>query len=87
MGVANILAMWKIIAATDFTWVRFKAYFQEVYLDMEELKQTAGAEEYGISNNVKHGKMKDIFMNFASATAAQDAALTQPNTTSGNLSN
>ena len=49
--------MWKSIAAYNCTWVRFKSHFQEAYLDIEELKQTAGAAVYGITNNVKNGDM------------------------------
>ena len=50
MDVAKILAtqkyththrMWKRVAANDITWVRFKAHFQEAYMDREELEQTA----------------------------------------------
>ena len=52
MGVAKILLnqeythvyrTWKNIDADDFTWVRFKAHFKKVYLDREEIEQTADA--------------------------------------------
>ena len=95
MGVAKILVaqeytyeycMWKSLTANDRTWVRFKAHFQEAYLDREELKQTAGAAGYGTANYVKYGKIEDAFMNFASATAARGAYFTNITTMNGNLS-
>ena len=41
---------------------------------------------YGSVNNIKHGKMENTFMNFASVTASWDAAFTKLTTTNGNLS-
>ena len=55
-------------------------------MDREEIEQTAGAAGYGRSNNIKHGEMEDAFMNFASATAAQDTYFTDMTTTNDNLS-
>ena len=64
MGVAKIMTlqeyahsyrMWKIIVADDCIWLQFKAHFQEAYLDIEELKHTAGTSGYGGANNAKHG--------------------------------
>ena len=61
MGVAKIVAtqeytheyrIWKIIAADEHTWVRFKAHSQESYLYREEPEQTTGAAGYGGANNV-----------------------------------
>ena len=95
MGVTKILKtqeyahayhMWKSIADDDRTWVRFKAHLKEAYLDREELYQIAGAAGYGSANNVKNGKMERVFMNLASATAAQDAVFTKLNMINGNLS-
>ena len=95
MGVAKILAtqeythayfMWNIITADDLTWVRFKANFQEAYLDRKDIKQTAGGAGYVSAKSVKHGKMEDDFMNFASDTAAKDAASTKLTSMNGKLS-
>ena len=65
--------------------MRLKPHFQEAYIDREGLEQTAGAAGYGSANNTKQGKMEDDFMNFASTTASQDAALTELKTTNRNL--
>ena len=95
MGVVKIHAtqennhaylMWKIIAANERTWVRFKAHFQEAYLNREDIEQKTGATGYGSFNNVKHGEMEDAFMNFALAMAARDVAFTKLTTKNGNLS-
>ena len=40
----------------------------------------------GSANNVKHDEMEDAIMNFASATAARDAAFNEMTKTNGNLS-
>ena len=40
---------------------------------------------YERAKNVKHREMKDDVMNFASATAAQDATFANMTTTHGNL--
>ena len=66
--------------------MRFKANLQEAYLEREEPEQTSGAAGYGRANNVKHDEMEDIFMNFALATAACDAAFTKLTTTNRNMS-
>ena len=76
---------WKSIAADNCTWVRFKSYFKEAYLEREEIEHTDGAEGYGRANNVKHGDMEDAFMIFASATAARDAVFTEITTKNDNL--
>ena len=94
-GIKRILVMleythayrtWNNIVAYNCTWVQLELHFQESYLDREELEQTAGAAGYGSANNEKHGKMRDAFMNFASSTAARDAAFTKLTTTNGTLS-
>ena len=94
MGTSQILATqeyrhvyrtWKLFSGNECTWVCFKAYFKEEYLDREELKHTEGAAGYGIADNVKCREMEYSFMNFASATAARDDAFAQLTTTTGNL--
>ena len=85
MGITQILGkqeythayrMWKRIATNERTRVLFKAYFQYVYLYWEELEETAGATGYVSINNIKHRKIEDAFMTFASMTAAPYAAFT-----------
>ena len=77
--------MWTSIMENERTWVRFKTHFQEAHLDWEELKQTAGAAEYRSENNVKHGEMKELFMDFSSVTAERDSAFTELTTSNVNL--
>ena len=64
--------MWKIILENERTWVSFRTNFKEEYLYWEELEQRAGASGYRSVNNVEHRYTEDIFMNFASSTAARD---------------
>ena len=78
--------MWKSVTVDNSTWVWFKLNFQESYLDIEELEQTAGAAGYESTNSVKHGEMEDAFMNFESDIEARDAAFTKIMKTNGNLS-
>ena len=65
--------------------MRFKAHFQESYLDQEELEKTLGAAGNGNSNNVKHGKMEDAFINISLVMAAREVELTKMTTKNGNL--
>ena len=69
MGAAKILTtqkhthtyhMWKIISGDDCTWVRFKAYFQEAYLDRKELEQMAGEAGNGSAKNLNMVKWKKL---------------------------
>ena len=95
MGVTQIFAtqeythkyrMWKSITANERTWVCFRGNLQYSYLDKEKLEKTAVAAGCSSANNVKHGEIEDAFMNFASATAENDAAFTELTKTTGNMS-
>ena len=61
------------------------SHSQEAYLEREELDQTAGAAGYGSTNSVKHGKMEDALLNFASATSARDENFTNITASNDNL--
>ena len=56
--------------------MRFKAHFQEAYLDKGDIEQMAGAAGYGSANNAKHVKMEYAFMNFMLTIAAWDVDFT-----------
>ena len=95
MGIAQILStqeytheycMWKSIASNELTWVSFEAHLQEAYLDREELEKKPEVACYSSVNNVKHGKMEDAFMNFASVISARDSAIKKLITKNRNLS-
>ena len=60
----HVYHMWERIEYNKRKWAHFNARFQEVYLDRQELEQTAGETVYASTNNVKQGDMEDTFMNF-----------------------
>ena len=66
--------------------MHFRAHFWEAYLDREELEQTAGEAGYESTNNVKHGKIEDDFVNVVPTTAARDTNFAELTKTNGNLS-